>query len=104
VNTELVRKHPSSSGETPQQSLARLQRSTTAAATGAAPNALVNTPLFTVVKWRKGYDINQVNEFVSRISRRTSSEIRNVRFKTVRGGYHEHEVDDYLEAQLKGRS
>jgi DivIVA domain-containing protein len=64
---------------------------------------------FTRVRWREGYDITEVDEFVGRLLATldgrpvttpvTADEVRNATFSPVRlrEGYHVEEVDRFLD-------
>ncbi len=80
------RRKPSAGTETPEQTLARLQA-------GAPPSR------FSLV--RHGYDVGEVEAFLSTVEQKTAEEVRTVLFNSSsrrQQGYDEDEVDRHLDA------
>lgn len=79
------------------------------AATAAADRRFRPTPTFSMVRWREGYDVIEVDEFVDRVMATvngqpvdqpvTARELRKVQFSPVRmrEGYDVAEVDAFLD-------
>ncbi|MFZ0325099.1 MAG: DivIVA domain-containing protein [Actinomycetes bacterium] len=85
--------------ETPEQTLARLQRSTEThqnAASGGTPRY---KPPLDLVRFKEGYDTAAVDAFLDSVEHRSQAEIHDVLFPTVRfrAGYDEDQVDALLE-------
>jgi DivIVA domain-containing protein len=92
-------RHGGSTGETPEQTLARLNAGSRI---GESPGASRQGGLrFPVVRFREGYDICEVDAFIDTIDQRTADEVRGVRFSTtqLKAGYDEDEVDQFLDEQ-----
>ncbi|MDH5278764.1 MAG: DivIVA domain-containing protein, partial [Actinomycetota bacterium] len=93
----LLDRYREASGETPEQTLARLHAASRAAAAPASGQP--RGPRFTVVKMAEGYNIAEVDAFIDTIDQRTPGEVRGVQFSTSRltRGYDEDEVDRFLD-------
>lgn len=100
----LINRHRVATGETPEETLARLDAASRAAAGPATEQP--RRPRFKVVRLAETYAMSEVDAFIDTIDQRTVGEVREVHFSTVRlRGYDKRQVDHFLdehEARLNG--
>ncbi|MCJ7780776.1 MAG: DivIVA domain-containing protein, partial [Acidimicrobiia bacterium] len=92
----LINRHRAAPGETPEQTLARLDAASRNAARRASDES--RKPRFKVRYIAETYDIAEVDTFIDSIDGRTADEIRKVHFRTViLRGYDKAKVDQILD-------
>jgi DivIVA domain-containing protein len=91
----LMSRHGVATGETPEETLARLNAASGAGLAPVASRSLGSR--FPVVHLKEGYRTDEVDAFIDTLDQRTADEVQSVEFPTTRRrGYDEDEVDRFL--------
>ena len=88
------------SGETPEETLARLRAGSKSSTAGVASTTGPRySPPLTTVRYKEGYRIDDVDDFLDRVHDLSPEQVRAVRFHVVRltRGYCEEVVDALLD-------